>query len=349
MILKFALVLFSVFGWSDIDNKMSNIKVYREDGKLTIDMSFEQETKLSQDAPILSNRTIQFDINGAQMETSSKTISLKDAWLKSVYVYNSDPETIRLRIHAKAKTGKELKELFNVSELGKKIKFQLKENTELAVKPVIMAEAKTEILPEKDKKEDIKIEEKSSSDILDKPMFQTKLTVSEEEAVETTSAESEEITSTTAMTNEENEKISLNENKESKSSVLNKKFINVAIAVSLLIGFVFGLAIFMKKWRKVSGVDKHINNIKVLSQHYLGPKKSLCVIRVAGETLLVGVTDNNINLIKALSLLDEEIPETLPRDFVKTLKEQDSEVPDGYKLTHINDVKKFISRKYADL
>lgn len=49
--------------------------------------------------------------------------------------------------------------------------------------------------------------------------------------------------------------------------------------------------------------------IKVLTQHYLGPKKSLAIIRVAGESILIGVTDNNINLIKSLALLDEDIPE----------------------------------------
>ncbi len=51
--------------------------------------------------------------------------------------------------------------------------------------------------------------------------------------------------------------------------------------------------------------------IKVLTQHYLGPKKSLAIIRVAGESILIGVTDHNINMIKSLSLLDEDVPEEL--------------------------------------
>lgn len=65
---------------------------------------------------------------------------------------------------------------------------------------------------------------------------------------------------------------------------------------------------FLKKYRFKSPVAAK-TQIKILTQHYLGPKKSLAIIRVAGESMLVGITDSNINLIKSLALLDEEIPE----------------------------------------
>lgn len=57
------------------------------------------------------------------------------------------------------------------------------------------------------------------------------------------------------------------------------------------------------------------NQIKILTQHYLGPKKSLAIIRVAGESVLIGITDQNITMIKSLSLLDEDIPEETPKNF----------------------------------
>lgn len=68
-----------------------------------------------------------------------------------------------------------------------------------------------------------------------------------------------------------------------------------------------------------TGKDFKKNQIRVLTQHYLGPKKSLAIIRVAGESILIGVTDNNINLIKSLSLLDEELPEETPLNFAKVI------------------------------
>lgn len=50
--------------------------------------------------------------------------------------------------------------------------------------------------------------------------------------------------------------------------------------------------------------------MKILAQHHLGPKKSLAVVRVAGESILIGMTDHHISMIKSLALLDEELPET---------------------------------------
>jgi hypothetical protein len=37
--------------------------------------------------------------------------------------------------------------------------------------------------------------------------------------------------------------------------------------------------------------------IEVVATHYLGPKKSIHVVRVAGRTLVLGVSDGSINLI----------------------------------------------------
>ena len=71
--------------------------------------------------------------------------------------------------------------------------------------------------------------------------------------------------------------------------------------------------------------------IKILSQHYLGPKKSLAVIRVAGESMLIGITEQNISMIKALALLDEELPQVLPKSFTESMTEkldQDIETDD---------------------
>lgn len=87
---------------------------------------------------------------------------------------------------------------------------------------------------------------------------------------------------------------------------------------SSMIKFIFGFFvvgvmgagsyILLKKYRFKNTQTQRMQ-IKVLTQHYLGPKKSLAIIRVAGESMLIGVTDNNINLIKSLALLDEDMPQ----------------------------------------
>ncbi len=79
-----------------------------------------------------------------------------------------------------------------------------------------------------------------------------------------------------------------------------------------------GAFFFLRKY-SVPKASKHQTQIKILQQHYLGPKKSLAIVRVAGESILIGVTDHNISMIKSLSLLDDEVPEEAPQSFGKVL------------------------------
>lgn len=97
-----------------------------------------------------------------------------------------------------------------------------------------------------------------------------------------------------------------------------------------------GAYYYAKKYGK-PGQNQH-TQIKILTQHYLGPKKSLAIVRVAGESILVGVTDHSINLIKSLSLLDDEVPEP---NFEKVMQDQDkvqTASNEEFSIGHIKDV-----------
>jgi flagellar protein FliO/FliZ len=64
--------------------------------------------------------------------------------------------------------------------------------------------------------------------------------------------------------------------------------------------------------------------IRILTQHHLGPKKSLAIIQVAGEAILIGITDQNISMLKTLSLIDDEVPGMVPKNFSDELASEDS-------------------------
>jgi flagellar protein FliO/FliZ len=107
-----------------------------------------------------------------------------------------------------------------------------------------------------------------------------------------------------------------------------------------LLAVISGVAYFLAKKYGKPGQSAQ-TQIKVLTQHYLGPKKSLAIVRVAGESILIGVTDQSINLIKSLSLLDDEIPEQSPANFEKTLQESEkvqSSNNEEFSIRHIKDV-----------
>jgi flagellar protein FliO/FliZ len=108
---------------------------------------------------------------------------------------------------------------------------------------------------------------------------------------------------------------------------LSKKASDTASTSSrLLITFFILFAIvgtsyyLVRKYKLSNNINKSNKQIKVISQHYLGPKKSLAIIHVAGESILIGVTDSNISMIKSLSLIDDEVPTNLPQNFADSLE-----------------------------
>jgi flagellar protein FliO/FliZ len=125
---------------------------------------------------------------------------------------------------------------------------------------------------------------------------------------------------TTAPIKDEKE-IPLFEKKEgptSESSGLGK--------ISFMVVSVIALGAYLIWWLKnrskmVNGPES-VMKIKVITQFHLGPKKTLAVVRVAGESLLLGITESQISLIKTLSLLDEDLPEVSTENFADALRQQ---------------------------
>ena len=116
------------------------------------------------------------------------------------------------------------------------------------------------------------------------------------------------------------EKVSLDtiETQSVGSDSLTKILLSVFV---LSVLFVTGLWL-LKNFLKKKGKIKQDGKIQILTQHYLGPKKSLAIIRVAGETILIGITDQNINMIKSLALMDEEISGLDKKDFGDVLRKE---------------------------
>lgn len=115
-----------------------------------------------------------------------------------------------------------------------------------------------------------------------------------------------------SIENKKESEIPLNLNAPKKASEDGSPIFRIILIISMMGVLGTGAYVYLRKNSKVGFAAGKNNEIKVLTQHYLGPKKSLAIIRVAGESILIGVTDQNINMIKSLALLDDEVPEEIP-------------------------------------
>jgi flagellar protein FliO/FliZ len=108
-----------------------------------------------------------------------------------------------------------------------------------------------------------------------------------------------------------------NTKEEKKSS--GSPWQRILATLGVLVLVFFGLSIGLKRWMTKRNSSNQNTRIRVLTQHHVGPKKSLMIVQVAGESILIGVTDTNISMIKSLALIDDEIPEEMPNNFNRAL------------------------------
>lgn len=153
---------------------------------------------------------------------------------------------------------------------------------------------------------------------------------------ETTAVTETEIPTATATVNEKDIPVVLEATNKGPSGASS----STKIVLTISIAGILGAALFFYVRKNAKGSAKsEATQIKILTQQYLGPKKHLAIIRVAGESILVGITDHSINHIKTLSLLDDDIPEAVPTTFkIKNTEIAEDEDREEFSMAGIRDV-----------
>ena len=88
-----------------------------------------------------------------------------------------------------------------------------------------------------------------------------------------------------------------------------------SLVILIMVMVVVGLSSFLLSRRRFNGcqVDEDPYEIKVLAQHSLGSRKSLVIVRVAGESILLAITNTHVSMVKTLSFIDNEISQEVPQ------------------------------------
>ena len=84
-----------------------------------------------------------------------------------------------------------------------------------------------------------------------------------------------------------------------KANPVESPWARMLLGACVLVGMLAVAYISLKKMSQKSKQGDNQFQLKTLARHYLGPKKYLAVVKVAGETMLIGVTDHHIALVKS--------------------------------------------------
>jgi flagellar protein FliO/FliZ len=133
--------------------------------------------------------------------------------------------------------------------------------------------------------------------------------------------------------------------KKSESNPIFRLIMTLGVMAVVLGAAAFGV----KKLANRQGPAAAKTRINVLTNHHLGPKKNLMIVQVAGETLLLGVTDHNITMLKTLALIDDEIPATVPQCFDHTMEDFIADEEEPIVMQGLDQIRDTVSSRLKNL
>lgn len=83
-------------------------------------------------------------------------------------------------------------------------------------------------------------------------------------------------------------------------------FLQMVASLALVLGVLFLFYYVSNRWLKLGTTAKSDErHIRLVETRYLAPKKSLVLVEVAGEYLLLGSSGDQLNFIKQIDILEE--------------------------------------------
>lgn len=335
-------------------------------GKTSIYFQFSKPVSAANMEVRFLRRTIEWDLKNIQLKKDKIFKSVGYSQVSNVYVSQADATTTRIRVN--------MDNGATASDFHDRLSF-VKEGSSLILTMDSAVALSSNAIKEMSRV--YTVAKNNEAKMVDHLAASSTLTVNStpavaanSEAVEPLPVENTEaVAAVTSLENKSESEIPLNAKSavDSSSSTPSATRMAIGLVAVLLLGasvFLVGKKINAKR---LSAPFSH-DSIKVISQKYLGPKRNLTLVRVAGEYMLLGVTDANISLIKTLSIVEDEIPELSPGDFSSAIKnltqsskpevrltarasadDMVDEIEDSFSVSSLNDVKTIMrKRKYID-
>ena len=265
-------------------NKLSAVKVLRNDKGVYIDLSLENNVSSTHFKPEFERNFIQIVMNGVKMN-ASKIQNVQDSEVQKVFAYPYSQDISRLRVLLKGdhSWAKGRVSVWNLNT--KTIRVFVKDP--VGISAVKKKEIETQQIVSKKEKDQELVKEilqnTKEIDLADPKSIKN--------AVEAANAASV------------GQNFSSNKEEIGIKTEPSKHFGKLALALLTISMLLAGVVFFLKKYSsKLNKLPfgKKERLIQVVATHHLGHKRSISLVKIAGEYLVIGVGHEGINLISRL-------------------------------------------------
>lgn len=323
--LAFILLILTMFiapskadGAADLSrlNRLDGVSVYSDKEESRIVIRFAKEGTPAP-KPVFFEKSIQLDIEGSYVNPAQRTFKLNDEFIPSAAAYQMTPTKVRLRLFIED-DGREYAGLSESAVNGNLMILAIKKETPPAAANGAVAQV------EESSGQTAAVS--SISNIL------TEAGVIKEEEPEVSSAPpaeerqaapeqkknffSEPLLASTSVSKSSQRKgsgfLKYEEPTAPEAPSLRKVAIKMLTALSFVLAMVFALAWGAKKYMgKFGGGFGAGGPVRVLASSQIDIKKSVMIVDVAGEALVLGISGDNITMLTKLE--DEERVDLLRR------------------------------------
>lgn len=267
-------------------------------------------------------KSIQVDVPGGYVKPAQRQFSVNHAGIKEIDLYQISPSLLRIRIFPQESVAA-LKKSFSLEANGEKLVFAIgpKEVPVLGTLTAAPAEASknqavNEIAPTNDgKAPEAGVAQAAAASAREEvPAENTAPPVSAEDAeliahlqstlnqLKADSDPSKDKEKNNGGVKEAGMLSTMEKPSLPQAPSLGEAFVKIGSALAVVLALILVISFAAKKYLgALEGGFGGKKQLKVLSSHFIGVKKNVTIIEVGGEVLVLGVTNNNINLLARYS------------------------------------------------
>ena len=301
-------------------NRLENVETKFTEDELTIKLYFKKPL-VHLRKPIFFEKSIQVDFPLAYSQPAKQFLKTGDSQISQIYVSQFNSRTMRVRfILGKDEEG-DYKNKFHMERDGDSLIVRV-ERGETDILGQLLARTTEKI---NEKRQTNKLNKFNDNNIEEKREVKSQPILSD--AKKTTSPNSDDLKldsskkiKTASYNKRPKWKTAMNRTGESSSSIKKTSFslhhpddkknsepvsllssgLRMVTTLSLVLGLIFLLFFGFKKYVLKNTAFGGGKLVQVLSTNFLAPKKNIALVEVAGEILVLGVSDQSISLLTSI-------------------------------------------------